>query len=95
MGRRPSLSVWSLLARLCPGEAAPSLFSRSDERELGGPPSTVAELPSASHCEETQAMHFGLRWNHLATSWSTKAKNGESPVDFVLDKYVPSIYYCE
>ncbi len=59
MGRRPSLSVWSLLARLCSGEAAPSLFSRSDERELGGPPPTVAELSSASHCEETHPMISG------------------------------------
>jgi hypothetical protein len=44
MGRRPSLTVWPLLAQLWAGEGAPSLFPVPAERGTGAPPPTAAEV---------------------------------------------------
>ncbi len=49
------LTVWSLLARLWPGEGTPSRVSRSCGTGTGAPPTTAGEVAQTfrSHLEET------------------------------------------
>ena len=72
----PGLTVWSLLARLCPGEAGPLPVSRSCGTGSGGPPATAGEVAQTfrSHSKETPGKNFQLYFDCSMHPWSTDLK---------------------
>ncbi len=73
----PSLTVWSLLAQLCAGEGAPSLFPVPAERGQGLPHPQLRKWhrPSASH-SRTNTRNVQMDLSQLFLRHSYQQKNG-------------------